>query len=97
VVVAAVVIVALLVGYFLIRGLTGALGSGGGLSGSSTCRDYLASSDSADKASVMKQLYLGDGKTHLAADPFIIQNTEYYCGNAPNITLSQLASKITER
>ena len=93
-VVAGVVIAALVLGYLLIRGLIGAVSSGSGLDGSSTCQDFLASSDTASKASVMKSLYLADSKPHLAADPFIIQNTEYYCGNAPKITLSQLASKV---
>jgi hypothetical protein len=35
------VIVALVVGYFVIRGLIGALGAGCGLTGSSSCQDYL--------------------------------------------------------
>ena len=44
-----------------------------GLAGSSTCEDYLASSDTAEKA-------------------FIIQNTEYFCGQRPNVTLENLAA-----
>jgi hypothetical protein len=45
---------------------------GAGLDGSSTCRDYLASSDTSDKVSVMKSLHLNANRPQLAADPFII-------------------------
>jgi hypothetical protein len=40
----------------------------------------------------MKKLYLSKDKPHLAADPFINQNTEYFCGNSPKTTLDRLAS-----
>ena len=79
-------IVACLVGKALLAS------AGGGLNGSSTCRDYLASSDTGEKVSVMKSLYLNANKPQLAADPFIVQNTEYFCGNSPDTTLSQLVA-----
>ena len=81
------VIAACLVGRALLNSTTA-----GGLTGNSTCQDFLASADTAAKAEVMKRLYLADNKPHLAADPFMIQNTEYFCGNSPNMTLARLAS-----
>ena len=66
------------------------------LNGSSTCADYIGSSDDRQKVQVMKDLYLKYGKTEQAANPFIIQNTEYVCGNPRNqaVTLDRLAQKI---
>jgi hypothetical protein len=91
---AVAVIVVLIVVFFVGKAIvvTIADGVGGGLSGSSTCEDYLASADSADKSRVMKDLYLDQDKPELAADPFIIQNTEYFCGQRPKMTLEKLAS-----
>jgi hypothetical protein len=91
---AVAVIVVLIVVFFVGKAIvvTIAEGVGGGLSTSSTCEDYLASADSADKARVMKDLYLEQGKPELAADPFIIQNTEYSCGQRPQMTLEKLAA-----
>jgi hypothetical protein len=64
------------------------------LGGNTTCSQYLASTDSEAKAGVMKQLYLARNKPQQAGDPFIIQNTEYYCGNNPRTTLAQLADAV---
>lgn len=87
-------IIALVIGAILVCVVGKAILSslGGGLDGSSTCQDYLASSDTSDKMSVMKSLYLNAHKPQLAGDPYIIQNTEYFCGNSPNMTLSQLVA-----
>jgi hypothetical protein len=85
-----VVIVVFFVGRAIV--VTIADGMGGGLSGSSTCEEYLASSDPVEKSRVMKDLYLDQGKAELAADPFIIQNTEYFCGQRPKWTLEKLAA-----
>jgi hypothetical protein len=90
----AVVIVALIVVCLIGRSILSA--TTGGLTSSSTCQDFLQSSDNADKASVMKKLYLAENKPHRAADPFIIQNTEYYCGNSPNTSLSKLTSYLQD-
>lgn len=62
------------------------------LSGTSTCTDYIGSSDDAAKSQVMKKLYLKYGKTQEAADPFIIQNTEYICSANPKVTLDRIAN-----
>jgi hypothetical protein len=67
-------------------------GSDAHLTGSSTCRDFLASSDTAAKAAIMKQLYLSRNKPELAADPFIIQNAEYFCGNRPDAKLADIVA-----
>lgn len=88
-----VVIAVLLIGKNIILPALSAVTSGS-LSGSSTCRDYLASADREDKVSVMKHLYLAHNKPHQAADPFIVENTEYYCGNSPNTTLDSLARQV---
>jgi hypothetical protein len=66
------------------------------LNGSSTCADYIGSSDQRQKMQVMKDLYLKLGKTEQAADPFIIQNTEYYCSTPHNqaVTLERIAEKV---
>jgi hypothetical protein len=89
--VALVVIIALiLVGRVVVNVLEGLPGQG--LSGDSTCRDYLASTDVGEKQRVMKALYLERDKPSLAGDPFIIQNTEYYCGNRPDDTLADVAT-----
>ena len=86
-----VVIVALVVVFVVGKTLLAAVAAAS-LSGSSTCADYLQSADEAGKAAVMKKLYLGKDKPHLAADPFINQNTEYFCGNSPKMTLDRLAT-----
>jgi hypothetical protein len=67
-------------------------GATSGLSGASTCRDYLASSDTQAKAAVMKDLYIKRDKAELASDPFIVQNTEYFCGQRPDTNLADLAT-----
>jgi hypothetical protein len=36
-------------------------------------------------------LYLENDKPKLAADPFIIQNTEFYCRSNTRITLAEMA------
>jgi hypothetical protein len=64
-------------------------GGSGSLSGSSTCREWLAA-DSATQATVLKKLYLDAGKTEHAADPFIVQNGQYFCGPRPDTTLGKL-------
>ncbi|WP_030439569.1 hypothetical protein [Actinoplanes subtropicus] len=87
--VASLVVVALVV-IFVLKAVAGAVG-GGGLSGKSTCTEFLQSADDAAKAAVMKQLYLAKNKPQLAADPFINQNTEYFCGERPTMTLEHLA------
>jgi hypothetical protein len=61
----------------------------GSLSGSSTCREWLAA-DSGTQAAVLKRLYLDAGKTEDAADPFIVQNGQYYCATRANVTLKKL-------
>jgi hypothetical protein len=86
-----VVIVAVIAACLIGRSLLNSA-STGGLTASSTCQDYLQSADVAAKQKVMKKLYLDKNKPHLAADPFIIQNTEYFCGNSPKTTLGQLAA-----
>jgi len=87
---AASLIVVALVAVFVLKALAGAV-AGAGLSGKSTCTQYLQSADEDTKAAVMKQLYLAKNKPQLAADPFINQNTEYFCGERPSMTLEHLA------
>ena len=91
---AVAVIVVLIVVFFVGKAIVVTIADqvGGGLAGSSTCEEYLASSDAAEKARVMKDLYLDQGKPELAADPFIVQNTEYFCGQRPKTTLEKLAT-----
>jgi len=64
--------------------------TGGGMSANTTCRDFLAA-DSNSQAQIMKKVYLDANKPSLASDPFIVQNAEYFCGQAPNMTLGHLA------
>jgi hypothetical protein len=68
-------------------------GGSGSLSGSSTCREWLAA-DSATQAAVLKKLYLDAGKTERAADPFIVQNGQYFCGPRPDVTLGKLVGSL---
>jgi hypothetical protein len=68
-----------------------AASSAAGLNGGSTCADYLASADDQDKARTMKKLYLAANKPQLAGDPFILQNTDYFCSSSPKTTLAHLA------
>lgn len=88
--VAVVLIVVVFAGRAVVNIVTDAGTSG--LNDTSTCRDYLASSDTRAKAAVMKDLYLKRNKPELASDPFIIQNTEYFCGKRPDTKLGDLAT-----
>lgn len=65
------------------------------LTGDSTCSDFIASSDQEAKTGIMKQLYLELNQPKVAADPFIIQNTEYQCGSNPRTTLRSMARAIS--
>jgi hypothetical protein len=86
----AVVIAAILLVGMVGKAVLGGIESGG-LNGDSTCADFLQSADQQQQAAAMKKIYLAKGKPHLAADPFIIQNTDYFCGNSPKTTLNHLA------
>ena len=90
--IATVLIVVLLgrVAYVAVSNLAG----GSGLDEDSTCAEFLSSSDVQAKTGVMKELYLAREKPQIAADPFIIQNTDYQCGNRPEITLGELADLV---
>jgi hypothetical protein len=90
--IAVVFIVVIFVGRAIVLNVMDSGATNGGLSGDSTCTDYLASADMAAKAEVMKGLYLELGETDQAADPFIVQNTEYFCSSRPNMTLADLAT-----
>jgi hypothetical protein len=73
------------------NGPSGNSRSGGpALTGSSTCRDFLAA-DPATQTDVLKRVYLAAGREDLAGDPFILQNGQYRCGQAPGIKLERLA------
>lgn len=88
----AVVLAAILLVGAIGKSLLGAVESAG-LSGKSTCADFLRSADPQAQAGAMKKIYLDQNKPHLAADPFIIQNTEYYCGSSTTMTLDHLAAQ----
>jgi hypothetical protein len=67
---------------------------GGGtssLSGASTCSDWLAA-DPTSEASILKKLYLDANKPQYAADPFIVQNGQYFCGTNPKVKLDQIVA-----
>lgn len=94
-IVAVVVIVAILfIGRAILGGVKGAIAENS-LSGTSTCAQYIASTNQNEKAKVMKDLYLKYNKPQQAADPFIIQNTDYICGNPNNqqVKLDRVAAK----
>ena len=89
----AVVLIVVLLGrgaYLVVTSLAGGIT----LSEGSTCADFLASSDAQAKTGVMKELYVARDHPELAADPFILQNTEYQCGSRPETTLGQLADLV---
>lgn len=62
------------------------------LTGSDTCRDFLAA-DPSTQIAVLKRVYLDAGKTERVGDPFILQNGQYECGQAPNMKLEDLARR----
>jgi hypothetical protein len=59
------------------------------LSGTSTCSEWLGA-DSQTQAATLKKVYLNANRTQYAADPFIVQNGQYFCGQNPSITLNQI-------
>ena len=70
-------------------GIATVAGDGTTVSGSTTCREWLGL-DYQTEADVMKKLYLDANKPTRAADPFIVENTQYACGSRPGATLNQL-------
>jgi hypothetical protein len=76
--------------------LGGTLGSH--LSASSTCKDFLLSTDAQEKMQVMKSLYVERNKPKRAADPFILQNADAMCGSQQRqtVTLAQIADVARE-
>ncbi|MET9227275.1 hypothetical protein [Lentzea sp. NPDC003310] len=69
-------------------------GGGGAavLTGSHTCRDFLAA-DQSTQLATLKRIYLDAGDAERAGDPFILQNGQYTCGQAPNMKLANLARR----
>jgi hypothetical protein len=55
---------------------------------STTCREYLALPE-GERADAVRKLLLAEGKSE-AGDPFLLQNTDYACGSALNMTIGQL-------
>ncbi|HEY0640571.1 MAG TPA: hypothetical protein VGD67_23320 [Pseudonocardiaceae bacterium] len=87
--VAAVAVVALfLVGRAVVVTLAGE--EEAGLTGSSTCREFLAAGPQV-QLEALKKVYLDAGRADLAGDVFILQNGQYMCGQAPSRTLDSLA------
>jgi hypothetical protein len=72
-------------------GLSAVSGSGPSVSGTTTCREWLGL-DYQTQSDVMKKLYLAADKPNRAADPFIVENTQYACGSRPDNTLNQLVA-----
>ncbi|WP_143268886.1 hypothetical protein [Amycolatopsis vastitatis] len=66
-------------------------GGASSLSGASTCSEWLAA-DPASEASILKKLYLDASKPQYAADPFIVQNGQYFCGQNPKVKLDQIVA-----
>ena len=64
-------------------------GSQPSLTGSHTCRDFLAA-DQPTQLATLKRVYLDAGDAKGAGDPFILQNGQYTCGQAPNMKLEKL-------
>ncbi|WP_394613526.1 hypothetical protein JNUCC0626_26790 [Lentzea sp. JNUCC 0626] len=62
------------------------------LTGNHTCRDFLAA-DQPTQLATLKRIYLDAGDAERAGDPFIMQNGQYTCGQAPNMKLSGLARR----
>ncbi|MCX2950924.1 hypothetical protein [Lentzea sp. NEAU-D7] len=62
------------------------------LTGSHTCRDFLAA-DQPTQLATLKRVYLEAGDAERAGDPFILQNGQYTCGQAPNMKLEKLARR----
>lgn len=89
-IVAIVVIFILVAAWPKIQSALQGITTGSGMSANTTCRDFLAA-DSNSQAQIMKKVYLDANKPSLASDPFIVQNAEYFCGQAPNMTLGHLA------
>ncbi|HEX7303363.1 hypothetical protein [Lentzea sp.] len=96
-----VAVVAVAALYFAGKSVINGLGSddpadpGGGsavLTGSHTCRDFLAA-DQSTQLATLKRIYLDAGDAEQAGDPFILQNGQYTCGQAPNMKLSNLARR----
>ena len=65
----------------------------GGITGSSTCADYLQTSQDVQYESAEK-IAIAENNGQAAGDPFIVENTEYTCGQNLNTELAYVMETI---
>ncbi|WP_329547829.1 hypothetical protein OG548_30770 [Streptomyces sp. NBC_01356] len=89
-VVALIAIVALIWGGGkIINNITSDDDSAGSLTSTSTCRDWLLADPTTQRKSAI-DIALQAGNTEAARDAFIMENTQYTCGNSPDATLGNV-------